>query len=389
MTPPRRSPVLVRVITWLPVGGIERRLAAVAPRLKEMGWSPRILCIREEGPLAADLRDAGIPVDVVPAGSRLSPSGIRAVARYFHQHQASVVHTHMYRSNVPGTFAARLAAVPAIFGQIHNVDTWRTRRQQMMERLAASLRTATFAVSGAVQHNVVETLRLPIEKVPILYNGVDTEVFVPDADLGGRTRAELGIPGGKVVFLAAARLHPQKNHAGMIRAAEAALSRMEGRDLPLFLFVGDGPDREGVEARAAASPFATQFRFLGSRSDMKALYNAADVFLLSSFKEGFSNAVVEALACGRPCLVSDVGGNSEAITGESVGWVHGRGDEAALAGQIAEAAGMGRGALNAMSDDCRRRAEQFSLDAMVRKTSEFYASALGREPAGPGEAATP
>lgn len=385
MTPPRRRPVVVRVITWLPVGGIERRLVAVAPRLREMGWNPRVLCLREEGPLAEPLRDAGIPVDVVPLSSRLSPSGIRAVARYFHQHQASVVHTHMYRSNVPGTFAARLAAVPAIFGQVHNVETWGTVRQKMMERLAASMRTATFAVSGAVQRNVVETLRLPVEKVPILYNGVDTDAFRPDAALGETVRAELGITGEKVVFVMAARLHPQKNHAAVIRAAEKALARMEGSALPFFLFVGDGPRREDLEARVAASPHREQFHFLGGRDDMQALYNAGDVFLLPSLKEGFSNAVVEALACGKPCLVSDVGGNREAISGPKVGWVHGPGDEAALAGQISEAALLGRDALRAMEEECRARAEHFSLDAMVAKTSDFYASALGHGPAGQGD----
>lgn len=384
MTSLPKNPVVIRVITWLPIGGIERRMVAVLPRLKERGWDPRVVCIREEGPLAQKMRDAGIPVDLLPVKSRLSPSGISALARYFREQNASVVHTHMYRSNVPGTLAARLAGVPAIFGQVHNVGTWTTRRQKLVERLASKFRTGTFAVSKAVQDDVMRTLKLSEEKAPLLYNGIDTVAFQPDEVRGGEARKSLGLPDDAVVFLIPARLHQQKNPDGTLRSAIKAMSSMEG-SLPHFLFAGEGKLQEGLEAEAAESPHPGNFHFLGARDDMLDLYNAADVILLSSFKEGFSNAIVEGLSCGKPCLVSDVGGNREAVDRGEVGWVHPPGDEEALVAQIREVVGRGRSGLAAMKEDCRKRALVFSIDALVEQTSQFYSKALGMTPTPNGE----
>ncbi|MCC5877316.1 MAG: glycosyltransferase [Candidatus Sumerlaeia bacterium] len=373
------NPVVVRVITWLPVGGIERRMVAVLPRLRDRGWSPRVVCIREEGPLAADLRDAGIPVDVLPVKSRLSPTGIRALSRYFTEHKAAIVHSHMYRSNVPGTMAARLAGIPAIFGQVHNVGTWATRRQRLVEAMVARLRNGTFAVSKAVQQDVMTRLRLPEEKVPLLYNGIDTDLFQPSPERGTRLREELGLPDDAVVFLVPARLHQQKNPDGTL---QAAIDAMKGQDdpLPHFVLAGEGKLREGLERQAAESPHPGHFHFLGARDDMIDLYNAADVILLSSFKEGFSNAIVEGLSCGKPCLVSDVGGNREAVSSGKVGWVHASGDGEALLEQIIEATRRGRAGLSAMAGDCRAQALLFSIDRLVEQTSDFYARALGCAP---------
>lgn len=373
------NPVVIRVITWLPVGGIERRMVAVLPRLKKRGWNPRVVCIREEGPLASDMRDAGIPVDVLPVKSRLSPPGIRSLSQYFKEQQASVVHSHMYRSNVPATIAARLAGIPAIFGQVHNVGTWATRRQCLTEAVAARMRHGTFAVSKAVQQDVMHRLRLPEEQAPLLYNGIDTDLFQPFPDRGRQLREKLGIPPDAVVFLLPARLHQQKNPDGTITAALEAMKELE-HPLPHFLLAGEGKLREGLEKQVRESSHPGNFQFLGARDDMIDLYNAADVILLSSFKEGFSNAIVEGLSTGKPCVVSDVGGNREAISSDKVGWVHASGDGEALRHQIIEATQRGRNGLSSMADGCREQALRFSIDRLVDQTSEFYARQLGYTP---------
>jgi glycosyltransferase involved in cell wall biosynthesis len=352
---------------------------AVAPRLRDLGWNVRVICIREEGPLGAELKAAGIPIDVIPFRSRLSPPALRQLSQYFRLHRAQVVHAHMYRSNIPATVAARLARVPAIFGQVHNVDSWDSGRQRFVDRLAARWRTGTIAVSRAVQEDVMRVLGQPRERVPILYNGIDVEKFQPDPAAGQLRREELGLAAGDVLFLVPARLHPQKNPLGVIEAAERALSA-SGASPFSIAFAGTGKVEQQARARAAASPYAARFLFLGERHDMPALYNASDAIVLSSFKEGFSNAVIEALACGKPVIASDVGGNREAISGPRFGWVHPPGDGAALAQQLGQAATRGRGGLAAMAADCRSRANDFSIEALVRHTHDLYCAALGRTP---------
>ncbi|CAN5248226.1 glycosyltransferase [soil metagenome] len=374
------APTLVRVITWLPVGGIERRLVAVLPRLRDRGWNARLVCVREKGPLAAELLAQGIPVEVIHFKSRFSPSALRRLAAYLREHETKIVHSHMYRSNAPATVAAGMADVPAMFAQIHNVDSWDGWRQCAVDRILASHRTGTIAVSRAVQQDVMAKLKLPEAKVPILYNGINVEEFRPDPEAGAALRRELGVAADRVVFLVPARLHPQKNPLGVAKAFFSAVGKMGNTPAPLLVFAGGGKMEGELRALLSGSPAAENVIMLGERSDMAALYNMADAALLSSFREGFSNAVVEALGCGKPVIASDVGGNREALDSARVGWLHAAGDGDALTSQLIEAAWEGREGLAARSADCRARAMHFSIEALVQQTHELYVKALGHEP---------
>src|SRR5690606_21128046 len=228
----------------------------------------------------------------------------------------------------------------------------------------------------AMQADVMARLRLPEASVPVLYNGIDMEKFVLDSPARARLRAEWGAGEDQPVFLVPARLHSNKNPLGVVKAFQEAAAAL-GEVRPLLVFAGDG----GLEAplRDAVGD-AADVRLIGRRDDMPEVYTAADAIILSSFKEGFSNAVIEALACGKPVIASRVGGNAEAVSEARFGWIHDAGDHAALVAQITGAARKGVAGLGAMASDCRSRAEDFSLDALVRNTHQLYCEALGRTP---------
>jgi glycosyltransferase involved in cell wall biosynthesis len=365
---------LLRAITWLPVGGIERRLVAVLPRLAARGFDVRLVCLREYGALAEEVRAAGVPVDLIPLRSRLDPRGIRALAHLLREQRIDILHAHMYRASVPGTIAARWAGTPVVFGQVHNVGTWQGARQVWMDRFLCRWRTGMIAVSEAVRRDVMATLRLPAERVRVLYNGIDTERFRPDAELRRGGRASLGLDEATPLLLVPARLHAQKNPLGVLEAFGRAV-RSAGTGM--LAYAGGGPLEGELREAIAAAGLGDRVRLLGSRDDMPALYNAADAVVLSSFKEGFSNAVVEALACGRPVIAADVGGNREALDSAQVGWIHAPGDGEALARQMSEALGDPEG-LRARASDCRRRAMDFSLDRLINETERLYREAFRR-----------
>jgi glycosyltransferase involved in cell wall biosynthesis len=114
---------------------------------------------------------------------------------------------------------------------------------------------------------------------------------------------------------------------------------------------------------------------------MPSVYNAADAVVLGSLREGFSLSLIEALACGRPALVSEVGGNREALgEGGLTGWLHRAGDEATLAGHMCHAAALGVEGLRRMESACRLRSENFNLDKLVENTHLLYGNLLGRFP---------
>ncbi|MDX1971861.1 MAG: glycosyltransferase [Candidatus Sumerlaeia bacterium] len=362
-----------RVISWLPVGGIERRLLAIMPALQNRGYSMHLVCTREYGALAGELRSKGIPVKLIQFNSRFDPSALWRLRSELVRHKAQVVHSHMYRSSVPATVAAKLAGVPAIFSQVHNLDTWQSGRQIWMDRQLARFRSGVITVSRAVQEEVCEVLRLPESKVPILYNGVDVDQFKPDAALRLSTREALGVPADRPMILVPARLHPQKLPLETLASFERILPKLPCK--PILAFAGAGKLEDELKAAVAERGLGDSVLQLGKRDDMVGLYNAADVVLLSSLKEGFSNAIIEALACGKPVVAADVGGNKEAVSTPEVGWIHPCRNFDLMETQLVEALTHWE-RLAERASACRARGEDFSLEAMVNETDRLYRSAL-------------
>lgn len=364
---------ILRLITHMPVGGIERKILEVLPRLDPERFRPRVLCLREKGILGVELEKQGIPVDVCPLASRLSPSGIWTMKKYMEKNRIHVVHAHMYRASVPGTIAARLAGVPVIIGQVHNVDTWETRRQKWMDRFMSRRRCCTVAVSEKVRRNMMETLGLPAQKVRVIYNGVDTGRFdLPSARLP--VRKALCLQEEDIVIVYHGRLVPQKNPE---RLVDIAAHFKNHSPRVTVVVAGDGASRGKMEKRASQLEAWDHIQFLGRRNDIPELLNAADIAVLPSAKEGFSNALVEAMAAGLPVIATNVGGNGEAI-------------EHGLSGCIVQESDF-EGFLKAlemlvedpterqrMSTAAKKRAERFSLDNMVREVENLYIT-LARE----------
>lgn len=365
-----------RVISWLPMGGIERRLVAIMPRLEAKGYQMNLVCTREYGALVGEMRDNGIPVQLIQFNSRFDPGAIWKLRGELIKKKTKVVHSHMYRSSAPATVAARLAGVPAIFSQVHNIDTWQSKRQIWMDAQLSRFRDGVITVSRAVQQDVCTNLGLPESKVPILYNGVDTDQFHPDAEARIRARKALGVEGNRPLVLIPARLHPQKLPLEVLQAFKSALPRLSCN--PLLAYAGPGKMEEELRQAVIDSNLQVQVIVLGRRDDMFDLYNAADLVLLSSLKEGFSNAIIEALACGKPVVAADVGGNKEAISAAELGWIHDCGDMETLTKQLVEALSDVEG-LGKRSASCRERGLQFSLDAMVDDTDRLYRSVLEKK----------
>lgn len=379
---------ILRLITWLPTGGIERKISAVLPRLDRSLFEVHLCCIRERGPLAEDLERAGIPVHLIPFRSRMDPFALRRLHRLVRRLNIDLVHAHMYRSNVPATLLKLYDENLMVLGHYHNVDTWESRRQLWFDRYLARRRDMNVAVSEAVRQDVIGRLGLEEDRVRTLHNGVDLEEFHPLPEEERRLlRASLGFGGEEKLVVSVARLVRAKNQELILRSiAELVASTPEAR----FLFVGSGPDEERLRELAGHLQVEEYVRFLGRRDDVPAVLAACDVSVLPSLREGFSNAVLESLACGLPVVASDVGGNNEVIDPGVNGYLC----------EVAEVEGAGQGGhlgleVNSgqfvryvrrlLEDEAlRRRASQsaletvqrFSLENMVRDVEELYLELL-------------
>lgn len=376
---------ILRVITWLPVGGIERKIVEVLPRLDRERFDVSLVCLRERGELADELERRGVSVDLIPFARRWDMGALRALARLMRERRIDVVHSHMYRSNLPATVSARMAGVRRVFAQIHNVDTWETRRQLAMDRFLGRWRTGTICVSEQVRREVIEKLRLAPERARLIYNGVDTKRFGSPTNRA-ELRREAGVPDSAVVFVMVARMVEQKRPGDFLALADRLLdeetfasSSSSGRPPVHFWFVGKGAQLEGLKVRAGKLPQKERIRFFGQRDDIAEIMSAADVFVMPSTKEGFSNALVEAMASGLAPIATDVGGNAEAIRDGQDGLIIPPLKPEALhraAARLLDDPEL----LDKIRTGARSRAESFSLEKMIGNVERLYLEAVDTEP---------
>ncbi|GAB4320678.1 MAG: glycosyltransferase family 4 protein [Candidatus Sumerlaeia bacterium] len=360
------------MITWLPAGGIEKRLCAVLPRLRDRGFAPSVCCIRERGPLAERLEEAGIPVHVIAFHSRMDPRGLLRLRRFIRDEGFALVHSHMYRANTAAALTGLLTgrSFPPLVCQIHNINTWETWRQLWMERRLSRLWNMAVAVSARVRDHMADQLHLPPERCRVIYNGVDLAEFEAVVRRGRPSRRDtFGIPDENAVVVATlCRLHPQKNPEAVVWMAAELCPRY-----PNLHFVVAGQGKLFVELQREQRRLGLQDRLhlLGHRDDVASVLAASDVFFLPSFKEGFSNAVVEAMAAGLPVVATDVGGNAEAVQDGESGFIVKAGDTEAMRERLERL--IAAPELRArMGESARRRARLFSLEKMIDDTVEVY-----------------
>jgi glycosyltransferase involved in cell wall biosynthesis len=202
--------------------------------------------------------------------------------------------------------------------------------------------------------------------VRVVPNGIDTERFRPDPAARLRQRATWGVAADEPVVGLVGRLDPMKDHATAVRAAAALVAREPRLRL---VFVGEGPAAYVNEVRALASSLGVGglVTWAPATRDVAAVYNGFDVLALcSAFGEGFPNAVGEAMGCGVPCAVTDVG-DAAWVVGDT-GFVAPVGDAAAVARSWAAALDARR-ADPALGARCRARiVTEFSVPALVRRT---------------------
>lgn len=369
---------LLYVVGNFVTGGAERHLLEMWRRLDRSAFDVRIACLKREGAFTPQVEALGLPLTDLGVGRRLyDASGVRGLLRLVslvRDFRPDVIHGYLFGPNLFAALAGRLCRVPAVIVAKRNVDAFETARQIGVQRLAHRLATHVTAVSEAAAESSV-ALGVPRAIVTVIENGVDVERF------DGRTHARpADLPRDEAPLVGSVGCLAARKDFGTLLDALAILKR-EGRHFRAVV-AGDGPDRAALEARRAALGL-DEVVFLGERGDVDRLLPAFDVFVLSSREEGIPNALLEAMAAARPCVVTDVGGNREVLADGRTGWIVPPQDPPAFARALAavlddpaEAARRGAAARRAMLDER-------SIDAMVRRHEEYYRRVLA-EPAAPG-----
>lgn len=313
------GPRVFHVITSLVVAGAETVLWRLLSADRSSG--SRVVGLRDMGAAGERIAALGVPVEAL--GLRRMADSLRAVAvlaRRIRSARADVVQTWMYHADLLGGLAARLAGVPVAWGiRQTSLDPRGTRRSTLVVARACAL------LSRIVPRKIVccsvASLRThaaagyAAEKMIVIPNGFDVASFRPDPRARSSVRRELGLAEDAPLVGLVGRFDPQKDHENFVRAA----ARLHAaRPDVHFVLCGDGIDR-GNRALAGwidGGGLAGRFHLLGRRDDVARLDAALDVATSSSWGEGFPNAIGEAMACGVPCVVTDVG-DSALLVGDT------------------------------------------------------------------------
>lgn len=356
------------VIGQLSYGGAERELYELVRGLDRQRFPCVVYCLSERvTPFGEMIAACGVPVRVLRRRGHLDVSRLARLATWLRRDRIELVHAFLFLANGYAWAASRLAGVPYLITSLRNC--------KQVGRLMAWTNRLAFRGSDAIACNGVAVRAYlgtqygaPLARSVVIYNGVDVERFRPASAAAHGT----GIQGPRTkIVLAIGRLVEQKDLVLFLEAAALLIRKVPDT---CFRIVGDGPDRAELEHTAERLGLREHVAFLGERSDIPELLQAANVLWLTSAWEGFPNVVLEALACGIPVVARNVGACGEIIEPGVQGYLVDTRDPepfarhtARLLADPARAARMGRAG--------RQLAERkFSVDIMIRGTEQLYAS---------------
>ena len=369
------------LLSSLATGGAERVTVSFVRRAHERGV-PIALCTlqsRDDGPLARELAEAGVPRHDLDAKRLVDPSALVRYMRLLRRESIDVVHAHGQDAAVMAWMARRLARSRVPYAVTRHVmaetGAFGGARGMIRSRLAgAAFRGADLrvAVSSAVARAAGD------KDTRILRNGIDVERFdAPDVRARrDALREALGIPHAARVVVTVAVLRQGKGHARLLEAWPRVLEWAPGA---VLLLAGDGELMPAL--RTLARDLGPSVRFLGARQDIPELLAASDVACLPSLSEALPTSLMEAAAAGLPTVATDAGGTEDVVLHGETGLLlplhdTGGADPDELARSLALLLNDPDRA-RAMGETARERArELFTIDRQVDETLDAWRELL-------------
>lgn len=293
---------VLHVLHTLGVGGAERRVLRLGQGLDAGRYDVHALTLRPT--VGAELPWPAARHTHFPISSGVHPDRLVALSRFMRRGRFRIVHTHNWATMFYGVLAARLAGVPVVLhGEHGRNDVDRVGisfKREAFAALLARLATRVVAVNESIAADVQARWRLSAGSLVCLPNGVDLARFGPPTG-GGEPRLDFVI--GTI-----ARFDRIKNLPCLIRAFELLHDTHAQRGVRLVI-VGSGPDFGAIQTMAQQSRAAASIELVGETDVPQQWYARFDVFASTSFSEGMSNSVLEAMACGLPIVASAIAGH--------------------------------------------------------------------------------
>jgi glycosyltransferase involved in cell wall biosynthesis len=367
---------VAHLITGLEQGGAEMMLWRLCRFMDPQRFRNSVISLTTEGALGPRLRAAGTTVTAIGMQRGVpSPAALRHVVGVLRQQSPDVLQTWLPHADLVGTAAGALARVPAVvwnvrYAELDAKDHPRSLRWTLALLARLSRRPAAVVVNSSAGQAAAARRGYHPRRWALIPNGFDVDRLKPSDEARASVRAELGLPADARLVGLIARYHPMKDHRMFFDAAAVLLrSHADVR----FVLAGLGVDgaNAALASQIQALGIGESVRLLGERTDVIRVTAALDVATCSSYSEGFPNAVGEAMACGVPCVTTDVG-DCATLVGDTGVVVPPR-DAAALAAGWARLLALADGERRALGLAARARiAERFSVTGVARQYEALY-----------------
>lgn len=310
---------IIHLITGLDTGGAEMMLYKLVTN--DSFFKHSVVSMIDIGPIGEKIRATGIPVHTLKMQRGVpDPRAIWQLIDLLCKEKPEILQSWMYHANLLGLIAGKLARVPCIVWGIHhsNLDPQGNKKMTIMvAKLCARLSRFSSAIVACAEtsRKVHINLGYRPDKIRVIPNGFDLKIFKPDRDARKKVLDELGLSRNTILVGLVARFDPLKDHANFLQAATILGRHFSNIH---FILCGDGiiPDNQNLSRLVKQSGIEDRIHLLGRREDIPKVTAALNIASSSSCGEAFPIVVGEAMSCGVPCVVTNVG-DSALIVGDS------------------------------------------------------------------------
>ena len=372
---------ILHIITDLDTGGAEMMLYKLVSTLDKKNFRCRVVSIASPGVLSNRIRDLDVRVDSLNVDPRHphNPLALFRVFQIMRRWNPHVVQTWMYHADLLGTVARAVSGKGTLIWNMRctNMDfsryRWMTRWVMKTCAVLSSIPCMVVANSHAsIEHH--RNLGYHPKRWMVISNGFDLERFKPDPVLRRRIRKELQVPANAPAVGLVARVDPMKDHATFFSAA-----KIVGACRPdtHFMLCGEGVTWNSRKLLSSLGDRGDvlNLHLLGRREDVPQIMAGLDLLVLTSaYGESFPNVIGEAMACGVPCVVTDVGDSARIVA--DTGMVVSPGDTAAIARAVIRLLSLSPEARHGLGISARKRIqEHYALEKVAKVYERLYLKA--------------
>jgi len=369
---PKKQLKILLIIDSLGYGGAETQAIELAKSIDKNKFNLKVISLdKDRRDLLPELVHNNISVSLIDQKGKFCIPTFINLFKIIRKEKPDIIHTYLFTASFYGRIVGKLLGVPIIIHSERSPENWKKKSYILADRLLAKWTSHFLANAKIIKQSLISRERIPEGKIRVIHNGIDLNKFNNNLSKQkiNLIRKALNIQNGGPTVLIIGRLSAEKGHKIFLQSAQYVLAHIPKAN---FLVIGDGELRKNLTEQVGQMGLDNRVIFAGNKNNVPEILKVVDVVVSGSFYEGCSNAILEAMAAGRPIVATNVGDNSYLMKNNENGLLIPAGNSRIMAWAITKIL-LDKKLAGKMGKKGRERVEKhFNLQKMVRATEDFY-----------------